>query len=200
MNYKKYNDYELIYMVREHDEDSNDILYQKYIPIIHHLANSFYQSNKYYGYDYDDFVQEATLAFYKALTSFDEKENTLFYTFVILCIRRKLISFSERISTHKNNVLLRDYLSIDEIEFEDRKANIESLMKNHEVEKIIKQFIYSLSFERSCIFELKYNGFSYREISQLLEIPISSIEFKYRTSKERVKILLSDYFDRKVKV
>ena len=46
MKYKQYNDYELIYMVRENDDSSRDILYQKYIPIIHHLANNFYQTNQ----------------------------------------------------------------------------------------------------------------------------------------------------------
>ena len=34
MDYKDYNDYELIYMVRENDDSSYDILFQKYIPII----------------------------------------------------------------------------------------------------------------------------------------------------------------------
>ena len=42
MNYKQ-NDYELIYMVRENDEVSQDLLYEKYLPIIKNLASEFYQ-------------------------------------------------------------------------------------------------------------------------------------------------------------
>ena len=43
-----------------------------------------------------------------------------------------------------------------------------------------------LSFEDSCIFELRYNGFSYKEISELLDIPVSTIDG--RLSKIRVKL------------
>jgi len=39
MNYKKINDYELLYMVRENDDYSKDLLYEKYLPIIKSLAN-----------------------------------------------------------------------------------------------------------------------------------------------------------------
>ena len=39
MDYKKYNDNELIYMVQENDESSTDILIRKYRPIIFKLSN-----------------------------------------------------------------------------------------------------------------------------------------------------------------
>lgn len=42
MNYKKYNDYELIYMIRENDDSSQNILFEKYQPIIRKFANDFY--------------------------------------------------------------------------------------------------------------------------------------------------------------
>ena len=45
MNYKKYNDYELIYMIRENDNDSYDILYNKYLPVMKSIAFNYY--NKY---------------------------------------------------------------------------------------------------------------------------------------------------------
>ena len=55
MDYKKYNDNELIYMVQENDESSTDILIRKYRPIIFKLSNEYYK--KYTGriYDFDDF-------------------------------------------------------------------------------------------------------------------------------------------------
>ena len=55
MDYKKYNDYELIYMVHENDEVSTNLLLKKYYPIIFKLSHEYY--NKYYcsGYELDDF-------------------------------------------------------------------------------------------------------------------------------------------------
>ena len=41
MDYKKYNDYELISMVCENDEDSYYSLFSKYEPIIKSIAQEF---------------------------------------------------------------------------------------------------------------------------------------------------------------
>ena len=93
MKYKNYNDYELIYMVKENDDFCYGELYKKYMPIIKSLAYEYYNKYSNYGYDFDDFVQESFLAFHNAIKFFDEKKDILFYTFAILCIRRSLIIF-----------------------------------------------------------------------------------------------------------
>ena len=43
MNYKNYNDYELIYSVREKDDFAFDIIFEKYQPIIKKFATDFFQ-------------------------------------------------------------------------------------------------------------------------------------------------------------
>ncbi len=194
MKYNNYNDYELIYMVRENDDNSRDILYQKYYPIICHIANDYYQKNKYYGFEFEDFLQEATLAFFRALINYNEKENTLFYTFITICIRRKMMSFCQRISNKNNNFSSLDCISLDDIDIEDSRSNFNHVFLDKEIENIIRDYLYSLSFEKACIFELKFNGFTYSEISKLLDMPISSLEFKNRSSVKGIKALLSDYY------
>ena len=191
------NDYELIYNVRENDDYSKDLLYQKYYPVIHNIANYFYQQNKYFGYDFEDFLQEANLAFYNALVNFNEKEDTLFYTFVSLCIKRKLLSFCKRITNRNKNYSSKDCISLDDIELEDKKSNVNSLFNDLEVENLVKEFLYSLSFDKACIFELKYNGFSYKEISKLLDIPVSSLEFKNRSSVKKIRRIINKYYSKK---
>ena len=34
MNYKNVNDYEVMYMIRENDEESVGLMYKKYMPLI----------------------------------------------------------------------------------------------------------------------------------------------------------------------
>ena len=46
MKYKSYNDNELIYLIRENDDDSLDILFKKYRPIIISLCNYYYSRIK----------------------------------------------------------------------------------------------------------------------------------------------------------
>ena len=106
----KYNDYELLYMVRENDEFSSRILLEKYYPIIKNISIEYYNKYKNFGYDLEDFIQEALLAFYKAVDTFNENRNVLFYTYLCVCIHRKFSSFCRRFcSTTK--VLSNTYFS-----------------------------------------------------------------------------------------
>lgn len=197
MNYKQINDYELIYMVRENDDGSKDLLYEKYLPIIKNIANEYYQKFNSYGYDYEDFVQEAMIAFQKSIISYDEKKNILFYTFTIICIRRNLLTFCRNITSKRKNTSNNNFLPIEDYCVVDSKANINSLISDLELEELIHQLIISLPFENSCIFELKVNGFTYREIGLLIDLPSSTVEFKNRLSKRRLKKLLEKYYSEK---
>ena len=102
MNYKSFNDYELIYMIRENDDFSQNVLFDKYKPVVMSIANEYYEKYKNNGYEYDDFLQEALIGFQNALFSFDEEKNSLFYTFVVVCIHRKLLSFCRMFMSKKN--------------------------------------------------------------------------------------------------
>ena len=114
MNYKNYNDYELIYMVREKDESSNEILYEKYNPIIRNITYEYYRKYSVYGYDYDDFLQEGYIAFQNALCKYDENKDCLFYTFVVFCLRRSLGTFCRKISTRSKNLSNTEFVNIDD--------------------------------------------------------------------------------------
>lgn len=200
MNYRQANDYELIYMVRENDEGSQDILYEKYYPIVKNIANEFYQKYKNYGYDYDDFVQEGLIAFQKSIINYNENRNTLFYTFTTLCVRRALLTFSRNIARPKKCLVASNYVSVDEYErvLSDIKSDIDLISNEQDLEKVTKKFLFNLSFDVGCIFELRLNGFSYREISNILEIPISTVEFRNRSGKKSFARMLKDYYEKTV--
>ena len=193
MDYKKYNDYELIYMVQEEDDFSRNVLYQKYSPIIFNIANEIYNQFSQYGYDYDDFVQEAYIAFQNALYSYDESSNILFYTFVIVCIRRRLFSFCRKITKGIKNISF--YVDdFDDTLIVDNKNDVEDLCNNEEIQNIFHDIIFKLSLEEGAIFELKMNGFTYREISMLLDIPVSSAEFRNRKARNLLRQALRKYY------
>ncbi len=199
MNYK-HNDYELIYMVREHDDLSQDLLYEKYLPIIKNIAKEFYKNYNNYGYDYDDFFQEGLIAFQKAIINYNENKNALFYTFSVLCIRRSLLTFCRNISSSKKNQIVSDFVPIDDYSglCLDAKSNIDSIVSETEIMEISRKIILELPFENSCIFELKLNGFTYREIGVLLDLPSSTVEFKNRFSKKKLAMALKDYREKAI--
>lgn len=178
MDYKKVNDYEVIYMIRENDEDARDLMLQKYLPIIKKLASKFYELYKGNGADYDDFVQEGLISLNRAINSFGEANNTLFYTYAITCINRHLITYCRNITSKKHMVLnLSEREEETLFSFKDNN-NVERDFLFREVEKEFIEFKNSFDFLDSNIFELRFNGFGYKEISTLLDIPISMVDSK----------------------
>ena len=193
MDYKKYNDNELIYMVQENDEVSTDLLVKKYYPIIFNLSNEYYK--KYTGniYELDDFYQEALSAFYRAIYTYNNSNGALFYTYVVVCIRRSLASFKRITSNNKNS---SNSIDIGEIEYclEDNSENPDTRDSYKELENIIREVIFSLPLESGSILELKINGFTYKEISKLLDIPMSSVEFKSRRARKLLRSKVNLYY------
>ena len=194
MNYKNYNDYELIYMVRENDDYSKDILYKKYEPLIKKLASEYYNNFSNYGYTYDDFYQEALISFQRSLSLYDENQDSLLYSFVNLCIRRNLQSFCRNISNNKSNLFITNSIDIDNCSIKDVSSEISNHIDYLEFQSICKKVIYDLPILSSAILELRLNGFTYREIGVLLDIPSSSVEFRSRKGRNLLRKLLKRYY------
>lgn len=188
MEYKKYNDYELIYMVRE-NEMYKSILYKKYAPILKKLSREYYQQYQYYGYEYEDFLQEANMLFEKALIHYDDSRDSMFYSFVILCVKRGLLTFCRNIS-RKKNLASFYFIDIDECEIADSRSDINNILNEYNYNMLVKQAILNMKIEYSTILELKVNGFSYSEISTLLDVSISTVEYRIR----RIRKEITKYF------
>ena len=188
MNYKKYNDYELIDQIQENNEDSKNIMFEKYNPVLRSLAYEYYQKFGDYGYDYEDFLQEANISLYKALNSYNDQKNSLFYSFVVLCVRRGLLTFCRNISSSKKNISSRYLVDIDECSVEDQKNSLPDFFESQEFQNACRDVLFDLPFEIGIVFELKLNGFSYREIGLLLDIPSSSAEFRCKKAREKLRL------------
>ena len=187
MNYKNYNDYELIYMVRENDDVSYDALFQKYLPIIKRIACDYYRSYSTYGYDLDDFIQEGYLGFQKAITSYDEHKDILFYTFVTLCIHRKILNFCKRITCDRKNISNTNFVDYEEVPLIDSCMDIDKIFSYRELLSTIWDIIYDFPLEYISVFELRMNQFHYSEIAQLLDITTRRAEFMVRRVLKKIR-------------
>ena len=186
MKYKNYNDYELIYMVRENDEYSYGILFDKYLPIVKRIAFDYYKNFNGYGYEYDDFLQEGYLGFQKAISSYDDTKDNLFYTFVTLCIKRRILSFCRRMTCNKNNINDSNFIPIEDSNIAS-SDDTEILFIKKELYHNIWDVVYSFPFEYTCVFELKYNQFQYHEIEKLINVPIRRAEFMMGRIYKRIR-------------
>lgn len=60
-------------------------------------------------------------------------------------------------------------------------------LDNSYLEEEIINFKHSLDFRTSLVFELRYNGFKYREIATLLDISIGIVDASIHNCKEKLK-------------
>lgn len=196
MDYKQYNDYELTYMISE-DEDSFNLLYEKYQLLINKIVNKFYSSLKQYGVDYDDIKQEADIAFFNTIRQY--KDNNLLYTFISISIKNKLLNYSKSV-TRMKNYINSDAVSIFQNISDDSKTILLDILENSsslvpdevyynfDLEYNLYKYIFVLSNPDSYIYELILNGFSRSEIASLLDLKpnyISNILYKIRKSLKK---------------
>ena len=174
MNYKNINDYEILYMVKENSDDaSRNLIFEKYFPIMKNLAFKYYSANKDLGADYEDYIQESMIAFNRAIINYDEYYDTLFYTYAPAVINNHLRTFVRNLKVKKHQFLNSSVRSIQVLNnFQD----CTNFLGDRKLETELIEFKNSLDFCCSNVFELRYNGFNYREISMLLDIPISTVQ------------------------
>lgn len=197
MDYKEYNDNELLYYVNEANEEATEIIYKKYEPLINNLARKIINYCKNSGVEINDLVQEGMLGLSKALEQYKDNKDASFYTFAKTCIERKMISASIAARRQKHKIL-NDSLSIESTDEEgnniceyllsDDKSNPETMLLNIEREKdILNKASHILTDFEIQVFELKINGFNYKEISEVLDRDVKAIDNALQRIKTKLK-------------
>lgn len=196
MDYKTVNDYEILYMIKEKDDYAQDVMFSKYKPIIMNIAAKYINSVKKRGADYEDLIQEGYIGLNNAINSYRESCDSLFYSYACLCIERQMIVFCRNLSSKKHEVLSNS--CFDENTYfcqvsTDIYSNPEEFNFNQlEKDKFLRYKNY-FDLDYSCIFELRYNGFKYNEISKLLDLSISTIDGRLSKIRKTLQRLEKNY-------
>ena len=177
MDDKKINDYEVVYMVRENDEEAREIIFNKYIPIVRRIASDHLALAKMARIEYEDLVQEGLIALNEAINKYNERSGVLFYTFLCVCVERRILTYCRKMNSSKH-YLLNTSLDDEYIYSVSDNDVFEAYFNEINLERKFVSFKNLFDIVESNIFELRYNGFSYKEISKLLDIPVSTIDGK----------------------
>ena len=179
------NDFELVYLAQEGNEEAINLLYQKYKPIIVKKSKNAIMYATHHGIDINDIMQEAYIGFDEAIKHFSQDEKASFYTFALLCVDRKIANYLRKMTSSKGKIL-NDAIAIDEV-FESLLGNIDTnSMDNNDSELVLRIRNILTDFERR-VFDLKLKEYSFEEIAKILNKDVKSIYNTFQRIKNKIK-------------
>jgi RNA polymerase sporulation-specific sigma factor len=163
---------ELILAVKNGDQKAFVSLLQQYSPLIEATVNSFC-SDELSANDKDDFRQEATVAFYNSVLSYDiEQSEVELGLYAKICMRHALIShirIAKRIPTEVQE------LSENIISVEPSEDPSSRLLEEERLSYLFKIIRNTLSSYEYNVWELHLAGLSTAEIAKKLNTDSKSI-------------------------
>lgn len=197
MEYKDFNDYELLDYIAEGNEDANNIIIKKYEPLIIKIAIKMLPYCKNNGLEKSDLVQEGMIGLNHAIERYHEQKDVLFYTYAKKCIERKIISVVIGANRNKNKIL-NESISYDDEEnlllrfIKSQTPSPEEEILNLEIEEDLLQKIKEVLTDlEEQVFSLLISGFKYREIAEILDKDQKSIDNAIQRIKTKIKNTLN---------
>ena len=201
MEYRNINDYEVLYLISENNEDAYQYMFYKYTPFAKKYASMLYKKFKGAGIEYDDLFQEGMFGLSEALKKYDFREDNMFFTFATLCIKREM----ERVvikALRNKHFLLNTAFSFDD-EVSDTGLLLKEILFNETDNtdtyffdignaKYVLDLKYHLKDKYAPVYELKINGFSNQEISTLLELKYKDVDNYLRSIKLTLKKIINN--------
>lgn len=192
-----YNDYELVSLAKEGNEDAVNLIYQKYKPIIVSKSKDAIVRATHHGIEISDIMQEGYIGLEEAINNFSENDDTSFYTFAVLCINRQIINYMRKSTKGKNRVL-NEAVAIDEYVEKNMKDDYDtefSFIYKETEKKMMQEIKNNLTDFENDVFNYKINGYSFEEIANTLNKDLKSIYNTFHRIKSKIKkiIIENDY-------
>lgn len=168
------------------------------------------KANKYYinGAEKDDLVQEGYIGLYKAIRSFNPKEENSFKNFANLCIERQMIT-AVKGSNRQKHIPLNSYISLNNTTYDNEDGEqegslidmlsaetvedpLDTITKNEYYKNIETSINNSLSkFEKKVLAEY-VKGKSYEEIAKDLQSDKKAIDNAIQRIRKKTEKMLQD--------
>ncbi|MGI6607918.1 MAG: sigma-70 family RNA polymerase sigma factor [Erysipelotrichaceae bacterium] len=192
---ERYNDYELLYLIRINDERALERLIENYKPIIYKM---YYQlRRKLDSFHFDDAYQAGLVGLYTAVSYYKEDRNMAFSTFAIMCITREMYAtyrkerknnyaYSSRILSldMKLNEVEEIYLS--DINLIDQKNDPALLAMSS---CLLAEVYEILDKKEAKVLELKTKGYTYQEMAEELGVTAKKIDNSIQKIRKKLQFL-----------
>ena len=188
----EYNDYELVSLAQEGNEEAIDIIYKKYKPIIVKKSKNAILYASHHGIDINDIMQEGYIGLDEAIKGFSQDDKATFYTFANLCIDREIVNYLRK-TTRGKNKLLNEVIAIDEglenVISDDMNIESSFILKDNEKKFMTEIYEELTKFEKE-VFDLKIKGYNFEEIANILDRDVKSIYNTFHRIKQKSKKIM----------
>lgn len=100
MNFKKINDYWIIYLIKEGNEFAIEYMFDKYEPFIRKTARTYSKSFE----KIEDLVQEGRIILFGCIRGYSSEYNLTFSYYFALCLKRGFNSILKRSSYYMEDI------------------------------------------------------------------------------------------------
>ena len=195
MKENSYNENELVYMVRQGDERSLQLLLELYRPRIRSIIRKNCTYQLQLRHQEKDLQQIAAQALFRAVFDYREHHGIRFSTFAANVIRNALIDY-QRAQYRRDFSLHHDLLALDAPVLGNRygtladqlpNPRIEDLSALKQQESLLKKHLSSVEYE---IYRLRNLGYTYPQIAERVKVNRKKVENtlrKIRRMMEKTK-------------
>lgn len=180
------DDIDLINRIKEGDTDSLDILIRKYMGLI----RSQVRKSFLVGGDEEDLLQEGLLALINAVKLYDPSKNKSFSSYVTLCVHSRIID-TIRKATRGKHKILNDAFSLfdDETSFNPITTidPLNNYLEKEKLQNFYKKLNIILNPLQNKLLKLYFEGYTYSEISDKLNISTKKVDNTLNTIKNKLK-------------
>ena len=187
----KLNDYELIYLIRQQDENAFIFMRQRYELLIFKIAHELMKQYPNVHCPFDDLCQEGNIALISSINNFRDDKSNKFVTFAYIVIQRQMKNYLKANSRHYTNEFYFADLSVQEAVSgyaEYGNSDNPSTIFFSKFEQLqLKQAYNELPPMEKRILKYKLNGKSYNEIALLCNINRKKVD----NTLQKIKCLLA---------
>lgn len=183
-----YNDYELIYLIREQSEEALELLIKQYNPLIGKIASCY----RLKVAEYEDFFQEGLMGFVKSIYSYNEYSESTFYSYALTCVKNAIITAFRKLhrSTKFEYTMIGDLDCGSFIAEQELYSYMESFHNTINdkmmLEKVMADKKILSDFEKACLKHYLL-GHNYNEISLILSMPPKKVDNAINRCKLKLK-------------
>lgn len=170
-----FNDYELLYLIKDGIFEAREMLYYKYSFLIKKLYFEGYQ--KYFSFL--DFNQECLVLLEELIKQFDVKKEVSFYSFYIICLKRFLGK-----AYYSNSLRLQEIDTVYQ-----REAG--SFLPNPILKKALKDIMEEDLLSKQLVEECLLGKVSLKRFCEVKQLKYYKTYYKYKKIVNNLEKLLT---------